>query len=184
MIEVHREQRGRAPATVTARRDADAARAARKIVKQALEAELEEASVGLAAWRTWPWGRLARIAAIAAATVAVGLGTAKVFFPAGDLATFSREELLRISPMLASGGRNRQGSGPAFVGTLEERWAELAADEKNEAASSLVERLHAQGVSQVMVYDETRQLRIQALGAERVKVLPAKSQAAQTPDPS
>lgn len=35
-----------------------------------------------------------------------------------------------------------------------------------------------------MVYDETRQLRIQALGAERVKVLPAKSQAAQTPDPS
>jgi hypothetical protein len=40
-------------------------------------------------------------------------------------------------------------------------------------ATDLVRALRAQGVREIMVFDDERRLRIQALGAQPVRVMPA-----------
>lgn len=173
IVPVHHARLQRAPAPPAKRDAIHTKRTARKIVREALEAKTARPAVGLAAWRTWPWARLARVAGAAAVAAVCGLVIASLR-PAAGIEPFSREELQQVSPLLAGGGRSGQGVGPAFVGTLDERWSALAADEQHRAAASLVAGLRARGVSQVMVYDAARGLRIQALGANPVRVVPAR----------
>ena len=91
----------------------------------------------------------------------------------GDLDRLSRDELALVSPYLDAGARNGQGRGWAFVGTLDEAWTALPAAEQSQAANQLVSALRAQGVRDVMVFDEDDRLRIQALGEQPASILPS-----------
>jgi hypothetical protein len=90
-----------------------------------------------------------------------------------DLERFGSDELDRVSPYLSRGARSGEGTGPAFVGTIDEDWSALEAVERTQAARSLVRALRAQGLREIMIFDDERRLRIQALGAQPVRVLPA-----------
>jgi hypothetical protein len=57
----------------------------------------------------------------------------------------------------------------AFVGTIDEKWLGLASEERQLAAEKLVGKLRDQGVEQIMIYDDQKKLRIQALG-EKVRM--------------
>ena len=173
MSQVHRENRGRAPAKPEADSDARVGREAREIAGEALEQHAARASsAGRSAWQSWPWARLARIAGATAIASLCVLSIARALLPGAGLDRYSRDELARISPYLSHGVRNGQGSGPAFIGTIHDHWSGLAASERMEAATELVAALRTHGVSQIMVYDDEEQLRIQALGAQPVSVLP------------
>jgi len=123
--------------------------------------------------RSWPWPRVARIASVGAIAGLLILGLAWILLPGGDLDSFSGADLERVSPYLARGLRNGEGRGPAFVGTLSDGWSGLGADQQQQAAATLVAALRVQGVREIMVYDDQRRLRIQALGQQPVHVLPA-----------
>jgi len=86
-------------------------------------------------------------------------------------ARISSEELARVSPFLASGKRSDEGMGTAFVGTLHGVWSELETEEQNLAAGELVEELRQRGVREIMIYDDERRLRIQALGGRSPTVI-------------
>jgi len=102
--------------------------------------------------------------------LAITLGS---FFFSGDLDRLSGSELDALSPYLASGARNGEGQGPAFVGEIEDDWLTLSVDAQRQSAADLVGGLRAQGVREIMVYDDDGSLRIQALGEQSVRVLPA-----------
>lgn len=87
--------------------------------------------------------------------------------PGGTLTPVGTDTLARISPHLLRGGVH----GNAFTGTLDPSWANLGEDEQAEEGSRLVASLRARGLNQVMVFDETRRLRIQALGHEPALVI-------------
>ena len=80
----------------------------------------------------------------------------------GGLTPVGTEALARISPHLLRGGV----SGDAFTGTLDRNWAALGSAQQAEEGSRMVASLRARGWSQVMVFDDMRRLRIQALGHE------------------
>jgi len=162
----------RAPAPPARPAPAHVNRTARKIVREALETKSGGARARSATRQTWSWRRLAQLSGATAAAAVCGLMLASRG-PAAEIEPFSREELQQVSDLLASGGRSGRGLGPAFVGTLDQRWSTLAANEQHEAATSLVAGLRTLGISQVMVYDDHRGLRIQALGTSPVRVVPA-----------
>jgi hypothetical protein len=171
MIEVNRKNRGSSPSRPAANPDAQVGRSARELAREALEADPAVEPIGLAAWRSWPWQRLGRIAAMVAATAVLVGVAAHALRPPADVTAFSSDQLLQTSPYLLEGKRNGQGSGPAFVGTLDPSWSALTPAEREEAAASLVSKLRARGVNQVMIYDEAQQLRIQSLSGNRVRVV-------------
>jgi hypothetical protein len=119
-------------------------------------------------WREIPWARIA-VGSILILTIAVG---GFMYSQANsDLEGWSNDELSEISPYLARGNRNGTGSGRAFVGTVDESWLTLPANERGEAADELVSRLRKLGMNQIMIYDDADKLRIQALGSLPVRTL-------------
>ena len=175
MIEVNRENRGSPPARRVVQDGGEARRNAREITREALAAGAEKARRARAGGlRNWPWAKLARISG---AVVAVLICAAIVFqnqLPGADLEHYSRDALLDLSPHLKTGRRNGQGSGRAFVGSLyEDSWSLLDPADQRDAADQIVERLRTLGVSQVMIYSEAKQLRIQALGSKPAKIIAA-----------
>jgi hypothetical protein len=92
-----------------------------------------------------------------------------------DLARFGGDELDRVSPYRTRGERNGQGKGPAFVGTIGEDWSSLEASEQMQSATDLVAALRAQGAREIMVFGDHHRLRIQALGTQPLRVLPAEN---------
>jgi hypothetical protein len=92
---------------------------------------------------------------------------------ASDLEGFSSTELHQVSPHLEAGSRNGEGSGTGFVGTLGDGWEQLSPSKQEAAAGRLVRTLQAKGVREVMIYDDSRRLRIQSLGTRSIRVLPA-----------
>ena len=125
--------------------------------------------------RSWPPARIARFGAACASVGLLALALAQVFL-GGDLDRLNGTELRRVSPYLTQGGRNAEGRGLAFVGTINDDWSQLPANQQEQAAMRLVKALRARGVRNVMIYDAERRLRIQALGERSAHVLP-------TPDP-
>jgi len=186
MVDNHREIRRLAPPTAAAtgaaasssaaqeRRDARALREeAKSLTSEALAGESRphaRPSGENASWRD-RWKLITSASATALIALTLGLHHLGVIdLLQRNLDRFSRTELAKVSPHLVHGHRNADGAGPAFVGTIGEEWLSLPAQERQQAARELVDRLRSQGISQVMIYDENRQLRIQALG-ENVKTL-------------
>jgi hypothetical protein len=156
------------------------AQQAREIVHQALEPQTNRragtelvAREGWKDWRTWPRAQLVRIGAAGAVLGLLALALAGALLPDRDLDRLSRAELDRVSPYLAQGARNGEGRGPAFVGTIDEDWSRLAADAQKQAALEMVAALRSHGAREIMVYDDERRTRIQALGQGSVRVFPA-----------
>jgi hypothetical protein len=169
MTEVHRKNRGRGPARPIAPPEEDVGRAAKEIAQEALEHERAEASAkGRIDWRNWP---IARVGA-AACSVLLALSLVGALLLRGDLESFGSDQLDRISPYLSSGARSDDGKGPAFVGTIDGKWSTLGTAQQMQAARDLVRALRAQGVREIMVFDEERHLRIQALGSQPVRIIP------------
>ena len=115
-----------------------------------------------------PWTGFVRLAGGGTLLALLALA---LFLGVGDLNRMSGSELDRVSPYLAEGARNGEGQGPAFVGTVDDAWSQLAVDAQQLAATRLVEALRSQGVREIMIYDGERRLRIQALGQQSVRVL-------------
>ena len=57
------------------------------------------------------------------------------------------------------------------MGELNAGWRSLSPDEQQDSAITVVERLQASGVRNVMVYDELGELRIQAFGEAAARVV-------------
>ena len=119
-------------------------------------------------WREWPWARIARAGA-AGLLVLVALALVDtIVFGEGRVA---RAELARLSPLLSDGKRSDGGTGTAFAGTLDDDWFELEPAQQAEAADALVGALRAQGVHEIMVYDDDHRLRIQAFGSQPARIV-------------
>ena len=172
IVVVLAKNRGRGPARPTAPSHDDAGKEAREIAHEALRSMRAKAAAGRRVdRRAWPWARLARVGAGACcALLALALAGALLF--GSDLERFGSDQLDRVSPHLSRGARNGEGKGTAFVGTIGEEWSALEAAEQMQVAANLVQALRAQGVREIMVFDDDRRLRIQALGAQPVRVLP------------
>ncbi len=78
---------------------------------------------------------------------------------------FSEERLLDLSTYIDSGYR-KQGFGRLFVGTILPGWKKLPVEEQRAEGSEIATRLHYQGVREVMLYDQSRQLRFHYAGGE------------------
>lgn len=115
---------------------------------------------------------LGRLTLLAVLGLAVG---AAAWFSASGLGSgiesLSAEQLQSVSPYLASGGRNLNGVGPAFVGRFDDRWQTMQRRQRRAAAQSLVERLRSHGVSQIVIRDESDRVRLQALGQQPIRML-------------
>jgi len=114
--------------------------------------------------------RLTAFAGVALVTVVVAGLVNTIFFGPGR---FARAELAQISPFLVEGRRSLDGIGSAFAGTLEDEWANLGPAGQTEAAQSLVRALRERGVTEIMIFDGQRNLRVQALGRQPITVVPA-----------
>ena len=119
--------------------------------------------------RDWPWKRIARAGAVGLLALVTLALVNTVLWDEGRVA---RAELGQLSPYLSDGKRSGEGTGPAFVGTLDDRWSELAAAEQAKAAERLVQALRKRGVRAIMIYDDDQRLRIQALGSQPPRVIP------------
>lgn len=158
-----------APCRTEARRESEASREnARDLVREALlsdGAPSERRGRGL---RKVPRVPLARGLCLVA-TIVVGVW---LFLERdGDLDRLGRDQLTAVSPYLESGRRDAAGTGRSFVGQLDEAWIALPADEREAIAGEIVDRLRAKGMQQVMIYDDDRRVRIQALGSQPMRVL-------------
>jgi hypothetical protein len=123
------------------------------------------------AWRTWPWQIIAPAFLSILVAAVFGLHQFGVIDVLGrNIDRWSGDELEFISPHLVRGHRTGDGTGIAFVGTLGEDWQTLPGPLQVVAAEELIDALREQGVVQVMIYDQDKQLRIQCLG-DRVRVL-------------
>jgi len=161
-------------ATASASRAAPAPRRgrARDLVREALEEDRRgraKSAMARAPRAALPTTRIA-----SAALVVVALAAAAFFVstrPGRDLRSIDPDQLGVVSPYLVEGHRNGDGHGPAFVGTLDERWKSLPKDGRQAEAEAIVERLRQHGLEQVMIYDATHAIRIQAIGSQPVRAL-------------
>ena len=116
-----------------------------------------------------PWAQMSQLAILAAI-----IGTAValfVFQENGSLDGLGREQLAAVSPYLENGKRGGAGTGNAFVGRVSDAWLALPADQRSEVAEDIVARLRSQGIRQIMIYDDDKQVRIQALGQQPIRTL-------------
>lgn len=104
-------------------------------------------------WRT---GRVFAVVLLAAALSWMGLRE-----EAGDVRVLPPSDLERISPWLSEGYRSDAGVGPFFVGTFEDDWNDLGPERREEISRRMVRGLQAAGVTEIMVYDRDRRLRVQ-----------------------
>lgn len=144
-----------------------------QLAREALAAGLGNG--GRAAKKSWeapPAGRVAWGLGVLLAVVLAVLAFPGLF-SGSDLTGYSRAELDVLSPHLSSGSRNLDGSGPAFVGALYEDFFTRSVADQTRIAEDLVAALRTTGVSQIMIYDGERRLRVQALGRQTVRVLSA-----------
>ena len=88
-----------------------------------------------------------------------------------DLDRMNASQLAQLSPYLEAGKRDGEGAGRSFVGEIADTWLTLPPNEREMIAEDLVDRLRAQGMQQVMIYDADRRVRIQALGSQPTRVL-------------
>jgi hypothetical protein len=173
MAEVHRKNRGRGPTRPVESSHEDVGEEARQIAEEALESEHRMARPGgRGDWKAWPWARLAPVG-VTACCALLALALAGALLSNRDLERLGSDDLDRVSPYLSRGARSGEGKGSAFVGTIDEDWSALEGDGQMQVAENLVQALRAQGVREIMVFDGDRRLRIQALGAQPVRVLPA-----------
>ncbi len=178
ITDVHRERRD-SPPRIEAPRFQQVEQEAQQLAGEAVEqADPRTARARNPSVRSWLIGSPRQLPIVAGAAVVVLLAVAFVATPffSGDLDRMSGAELERISPHLTAGTRNGEGGGSGFVGTLGAAWEQLPSVKQELAADQLVRALQAQGVREVMVYDESRVLRIQALGERSVRVRPARSE--------
>ncbi len=144
---------------------------ARDLVRDALE----QSRLGGAkekerlSWHQVPWARIAKGGAFAALCGLIAVVAFTNRNP--DLERLAPEELEFVSSYLTQGERNGRGSGPAFVGTLDEAWNALPLEHREISAHELVSRLRRRGVNQIMIYDADDRIRIQALGDQPTRVL-------------
>ena len=144
--------------------------------KPILEEALVAAEVGARAgerpgWKRFPVRRLAAIsAAIAGVLLTVGMG--RVWLQNDDHMRLDRDQLDQVSPYLSRGTRDGKGQGFAFTGRIRDGWLALEVADRMLVASDLVEALRADGVRDVMIYDDDGALRIQALGGQPPRILP------------
>ncbi len=151
--------------------DAGVGHQAKKITDQALEIErVRENQRSEGRWRRW-----AGMAAVAVAALGL-MGVAVVAwnqYSNRDLASYDRDRLDEVSPYLSRGKRSGQGVGPAFVGEIRDGFDALEPADRMLVATDLVGSLREQGVSQIMIYGDSGDLRIQAFGDQRPRVAPA-----------
>jgi hypothetical protein len=115
------------------------------------------------------WAQIGQLATLAAV-----IGTAVVLFAFeknGDLDGLGKEQLAAVSPYLENGKRNGAGTGNAFVGRVSDAWLALPAGQRSEVAEDIVARLRSQGMQQIMIYDDDKRVRIQALGQQPIRTL-------------
>ncbi len=154
-------------APTAAQREAE--KQARQFATEALESlKVKKAPRGL---RQFPWGRIAQAGAGGLLALFALALVSTVLWDEGRI---DRAELVQMSPFLSAGTRSDAGTGRAFAGTLDEAWSELGAAEQAIAADRLVRALRHRGVRQIMIYDDDRQLRIQAFGSQPARVIPAR----------
>ena len=78
---------------------------------------------------------------------------------------FSEERLADLSSYIDSGYR-KQGFGRLFVGAILPGWKKMSAEEQRAEGTEIARRLHYQGVREVMLYDQSRQLRFHYAGGQ------------------
>lgn len=145
---------------------------ARDLVREALEEDRRGSAKARSESSSRGLGSPTHLAA--AALVVLSLAGAAFLMrdrPGRDLHRWTPEQLAIVSTYLVEGQRNGDGHGPAFVGTLDARWQSLPLDSRQVEAETMVERLREAGLQQVMVFDERRALRIQAIGSQPVRAL-------------
>lgn len=171
IADLQREKHAKPVATREAARETDAGvgDAAKALAEEALEEQVGASARGDV--RGWPWARLAQLGTGIAVACMMAVATIQILLPDAGLDRIGSVELARVSPYLRQGSRSLGGSGPVFVGTIDDAWLELEAEVQRQEADLLVAMLQARGVSQIMVYDADDALRIQALGTAPVQVL-------------
>jgi len=140
---------------------------ARELVREALTADDEETDAGFD-FMAVPWTRIGQ-GVVLAATLLAGVW----YFTRQevDLNRMNASQLAQLSPYLEAGKRDGDGAGRSFVGEIADAWLTLPPNEREMMAEELVDRLRAQGMQQVMIYDADRRVRIQALGSQPTRVL-------------
>jgi hypothetical protein len=123
--------------------------------------------------RALPLPRVGRIAVLSASALLITGLIVNALLPAGELRRIGEDELKSISLYLDQGKRTGQGIGPAFVGTLGDKWETLDTELKSLVAENMVEALGKTGVKQIMIYDDDNTLRIQALGQQPIRIFAA-----------
>jgi hypothetical protein len=175
MVDLCRNNSNRVPEPAPANTSSGLAELTREITDTALEFERKRTASAPAGWRDWrhfPWFPVAKIAvAVIAVGFTVGLGWAHFGDP--ELARFDRDQLDQVSPYLSRGNRNDRGAGPAFAGRIRDGFSGLEAADRMLVATDLVETLRERGVREIMIYDDRGGLRIQALGNQPPRVIPA-----------
>ncbi len=78
---------------------------------------------------------------------------------------FSEERLADLSSYIDSGYR-KQGFGRLFVGAILPGWKKMSVEEQRAEGTEIARRLHYQGVREVMLYDQSRQLRFHYAGGQ------------------
>ena len=78
---------------------------------------------------------------------------------------FSEERLEDLSTYIDSGYR-KQGFGRLFVGAILPGWKKMSVEEQRAEGTEIARRLHYQGVREVMLYDQSRQLRFHYAGGQ------------------
>ena len=140
---------------------------ARELVREALTADDEKTDAGFD-FMAVPWASIGQ-GIVLAATLLAGVW----YFARQDvdLNRMNASQLAQLSPYLEAGKRDGEGAGRSFVGEIADTWLTLPSDEREMMAEELVDRLRAQGMQQVMIYDADRRVRIQALGSQPIRVL-------------
>lgn len=112
------------------------------------------------------WRTVAVIAGLGI-TVAVAVAAAlNVTDPEANVTVYTQSELLEVSQFLAAGSRNGKGSGPIFIGTVNEGWNSASAKLREESAEAIGRKLQLSGVTSVMLFDTERRLQLQYKSGE------------------
>jgi hypothetical protein len=142
------------------------AESARNLVQEILNQDLDARSTrnGSNSWQQIPWARIGKLTSVATLLLVAGL----LLLPRGnpDLDQMSNEQLTIVSSYLVGGERDGMGTGPSFVGVVDQRWLSLPLDQQVSNAKQIVSQLRAQGIQQIMIYDGNRQIRVQAIGSQ------------------